>query len=200
MNRLLLAALAALLVLPAASAQVAFGARAGLNVSTFTGDSASDFDPKLGFAGGLTATAPLGTSGLFVQPEIGYSQKGARIEGNTVTSTWAVDYVEPALLVGFAGPVTQTGLSLGVYAGPTLGIKTREARSGTSGPITVIRDTDAFRSTDVGVAAGLTLGAGPFAVDGRYTVGLNDALSDDVVNAELRNSAFTISAVYRFGM
>lgn len=199
MHRFLLAALAALIVFPTAHAQVSFGARAGLNVSTFTGESATDLDPKLGFAGALTATAPIGTSGLFVQPELGYSQKGARYERNNTTVTGSVDYFEPALMVGFAAPVTQTGLMLGVYAGPALGIKARENVSTTFGGITVTPNTDAFRTTDVGAAAGLSVGAGPFAVDGRYTVGLANALNDNQPGT-LRNSAFTVSASYRFGM
>ena len=197
MSRLLLTVLAALFLFPVAHAQTTFGLRAGLNVSTFTGDSATNLDPKLGFSGGVVAMVPLGASGLFVQPELTYSMKGARqaVGGDVAAS---VDYVEVPLLLGFAAPVTETGLVIGAYAGPTLGLKVREDVVASFGAISFAPDTDAFRSTDVGAAVGAMVGAGPFAVDARYTLGLGDALSDDV-NGELRNNVFTISGVYRFG-
>ena len=193
--RSLLAAalLAAPALSPAAQAQTTFGLKAGLNVSDFTGDDApSNTDPRLGFSGGVFATVPVGQSGLYVQPEALYSMKGVDGGGNSNT-TLAVDYVEIPLLLGYAVPVTQSGLTLGAYAGPALGIKVRENLNGGFGSA----NTDAFKSTDVGAALGATLGAGPFAIDGRYTLGLTNAL--DVNNGDLRNGAFTIGAAYRFG-
>lgn len=185
MTRFLLAALAVLLVGPAAQAQASFGARAGLNVSSFSGDDApTNGDPRLGFSGGLTADLPV-TPQLSLRPEVLYSMKG-ETNGNT---TLAVDYIEVPVLLAFEAPATETGLMIGAYAGPSLAVKVREDISGPLGNL------DVFRSTDVGAAIGATVGAGAFAVDARYTLGLMDA----VENAQVRNNAFTVSAIYRFG-
>ena len=197
-SRLLLAvaALAAApLLAPAAQAQAVFGVRAGLNVSDFTGDDApANADPRLGFSGGVFAHAPIGASGLYVQPEVLYSMKGVTSDND---GTLAVDYVEVPLLLGYAIPVTQTGLMLGAYAGPALGIKVGESISQNFGTITGSRDSDVFEDLDIGAAVGATVGAGAFGVDARYTFGLMNAL--DVADSSLRNGAFTVAATYRFG-
>lgn len=185
MNRFLLAAAAALLILPAANAQATFGARAGLNVSNFSGDDApANGDPRLGFSGGLTADIPF-TPQLSLRPEVLYSMKG-ETDGNT---TLAVDYIEVPVLLAFQAPATDTGLMVGAYAGPSLAFKVREDVSGPLGNL------DVFNSTDVGAAVGATVGAGAFSVDARYTLGLTDAIE----NLNVRNNAFTVSAVYHFG-
>jgi hypothetical protein len=187
MNRLLLAALAAVLVLPAAHAQATFGARAGLNVSSFSGDDApTNGDPRLGFSGGLTADIPF-TPQLSLRPEVLYSMKG-ETDGNT---TLAVDYIEVPVLLAFQAPATQTGLMIGAYAGPSLAFKVREQLDTPIGGVSA----DVFNSTDVGAAIGATVGAGAFSVDARYTLGLTDAIE----NQNVRNNAFTVSAVYHFG-
>ncbi|HEX8298091.1 MAG TPA: porin family protein [Rubricoccaceae bacterium] len=185
---------------PAADAQTAFGLRAGLNVSDFSGDDAPDnTDPRLGFAGGLFARVPVGASGLYVQPEVSYSMKGVTGEdGNGGDATIAVDYVEVPLLLGIATPVTDSGLMVGGYAGPALGIKVRESVDfsvgGSSGSI----ESDVFNDLDVGAAFGVTVGAGPFGVDGRYTLGLVNAI-DANEDADVRNGVFTIAGTYTFG-
>lgn len=199
-TRSLLVALAALLAVPAASAQTAFGLRAGLNVSDFSGDDApSNTDPRLGFAGGVFARVPVGTSGLYVQPEVGYSMKGVSAEdGVGNDATIALDYVEVPVLLGYATPVTDSGLMLGAYAGPALGIKVRESLDlgfdGGSGSV----DSDVFKDLDFGAAFGVTVGAGAFGIDGSYTLGLGDVLDTDV-DTDVRNGVFTIAGTYTFG-
>lgn len=195
--RLLLLAAALLVAAPAVSAQTALGARAGLNVSTFTGDDARGLEPKLGVNAGVFAHVPIGTSGLFVQPELSYAQKGARFVAGGATLTSSVDYIEPAFLIGFAVPVTETGLTIGAYAGTALAVKAREDVEAAFPGIIITPDTDAFKTTDFGTLVGATVGAGPFAVDARYALGLQNALDSDT--RELRNGAFTISVVYTFG-
>ena len=191
------AALALPALAPAAQAQTTFGVAAGLNVSNLSGDDAANsLDPRLGFSGGLFANAPLGTSGVYVQPEVRYSMKGATDGTNNSNNdaTFAIDYLEIPVLVGYAAPVTQNGLMVGAYVGPSLGIKLRENLSTGVGSL----DSDIIKTTDVGAAVGATVGAGPFGVDARYTFGLTNIL-DSGNNSDLRNNAFTIGATYRFG-
>ncbi len=175
---------------PAAQAQTTFGLRAGLNVSDLTGDDAllGDTDPRLGFSGGVFANVPVGRSGLYVQPEVLYSMKGVTDGASGSDDEIQLDYVEVPLLLGFATPVTDSGLMVGGYAGPAIAFKVRERPDA---------GVDLFESTDVGAAFGVTVGAGAFGVDGRYTLGLTDAFKPDGIS--LRNGAFTIGATYRFG-
>ena len=195
--RLLLFA-AAVLAAPAAHAQATFGIKAGLNVSDLTGsDAPRNTDPRLGFAGGVLANIPVGTSGAYVQPEVLYSMKG--VTGSNGDGTLALDYVEVPLVLGFAAPVTDSGLLVGGYAGPALAFKVRESvdfdTDFGSGSI----DSDVFKDTDVGGALGVTVGAGAFGIDGRYTFGLTNALDTDIDDDSARNGVFTIAATYRFG-
>lgn len=198
------AALAALPALsPAVSAQAAIGLRAGLNVSDFSGDDAPEnTDPRLGFSGGLFATIPVGASGLFVQPEVIYTQKGVKSgdDRSGESGTLKLDYVEVPVLLGYAVPVTQSGLTLGAYAGPAVAFKAGESLEFNSALGGGSLDSDLFRDIDLGGAAGVTVGAGPFAVDGRYTFGLANALDTEEGDlSEVRNNVFTIAATYRFG-
>ncbi len=193
------AALALPALAPAAQAQISYGARAGLSVSTLSGSDAPDnTDPRLGFSGGIFATAPLGTSGAFVQPEVAYTMKGVKAaDDGTNSGTIAVDYLEIPVLVGYAMPVTQSGLMLGAYAGPALGVKLRESADFRYNGGSTSADLDVFKDIDLGAAVGATVGAGAFGVDARYTFGLTNAI--DVDNTTVRNGAFTIGATYRFG-
>lgn len=189
----------ALASVPAASAQQStFGLKAGLNVATLTGDNTDDLDPRLGFAGGAFVEIPV-TPSFSVQPEVLYTQKGARETDGTTDATIALDYLEVPVLFKYTVPVTRSGLLLGGYVGPALAFKLNENVEADFGGTTVSEDTDFAKSTDVGVAFGATVGAGPFAVDGRYTLGLTNVVDSDVSDDDARNGVFTISALYRFG-
>lgn len=60
---------------------VKFGAKIGMNVSTITGDDVSNIDSKTGFVLGATSEISF-TDKFSVQPELLFSQQGARFEGN----------------------------------------------------------------------------------------------------------------------
>lgn len=191
---LLLAAavLAAPALAPSVQAQASFGLRAGLNVADLTGDNLPGTKPRLGFTGGAFANLPVGASGLSFQPEVSYSQKG--VSSDNSGTEYRVDYVEVPILVRYDVPVTDSGLMLGAYAGPAIGFKVSEEVSGNLGSV----NTDLFKSTDVGAAFGVGVGAGPFGVDGRYTLGLSRA-TDDGSGFDVKNGVFSVAATYSFG-
>ncbi len=191
-TRSLLVALAALLAVPAASAQTSFGLRAGLNVADLTGDNIAGSKPRLGFTGGVFANVPVGASGFSVQPEVSYSQKG--VASDNSSAEYRVDYVEVPVLLRYQTVVTDSGLLVGGYAGPAIGFKISEEVAGNGGSV----NTDVFKSTDVGAAFGVTVGAGPFGVDGRYTLGLSRATNEGAL-ADVRNGVFSIAGTYTFG-
>ena len=193
-TRSLLVALAALLAVPATSAQTSFGLRAGLNVADLTGDAIAGSKPRLGFTGGAYVNLPVGMSGFSVQPEVSYSQKGVESDNSNVE--YRVDYVEVPILLRYQTAVTDSGLMVGGYAGPAIGFKVSEEIAGNAGSI----NTDVFKSTDVGAAFGVTVGAGAFGVDGRYTLGLSQANNEGSLGGtDVRNGVFSVAATYSFG-
>lgn len=199
MTRFTLAALAALVFLPSAHAQATFGFRAGLNVADVYGEEVlDDTSPRLGLAAGVFASFPVSPS-VSIQPEVLYSMKGSRRQVGNADLTNAVDYIEVPLLVQYAAPVTSSGLMLGAYVGPYAAFKINEStefdQNGGAGNI----QNDLFAGTDFGAVGGLTVGAGPFALDGRYTLGLSDAYDNPIGDTNPRNGVFSITGVYRFG-
>ena len=189
------AALAAPALASSASAQTSFGLRAGLNVSDLTGDNIPNSNPRLGFTGGAFVNVAV-TPSLSFQPEVSYSQRGVSTEDDA--TELSADYVEIPVLVKYAVPVTETGLMLGGYAGPAIAFRLNENVSPNFGPGSAA-DVDFFKGTDIGAAFGLTVGAGPFAVDGRYTIGLQQATDQDVTPLDLRHGVFSVAGTYTFG-
>lgn len=187
--------LAALALAPALQAQTVFGVRAGLNVATFTETDFFDFDARLGFVGGAFARVPVGGP-LTLQPEVLYSQEGARLDFAGVD--YSVDYLEIPLLARLAVPLVDL-LDTGVFVGPAIGIAVADDIELDEGTTEESLDPQ----TDFGIVAGADVGAGPFSVDLRYTFGLRDVLAEsDGPNEDtldFRNGVFSVTAAYVFG-
>lgn len=86
--------------------KVAFGLKAGLNLSNVYDSQGEQFnsDAKMGLAGGLFVSVPLGS--LFgIQPEILFSQKGYKGSGSILGSSYSYKYtsnfVDVPLLIAF---------------------------------------------------------------------------------------------------
>ena len=192
----------AVVVTPAAQAQVNFGLRAGLNVSTFAGDDADGSEAKLGFVGGGYMNYAFSPT-LSIQPEVLYSQKGAEATEEGTTISFRVGYIDVPLLLKYTIP-TGTNLMPSLFAGPQVGFKLSESVSG--GGISV--DTDFFKSTDFGVTFGGDIGARlagrtqQFGVGLRYTLGLTSIADVDgeVLDqqADLKNNVFAVTAYFTF--
>lgn len=219
MRTFLVAAAVGLLSLPA-SAQAAFGLRLGLNAATISDIEEVDDDDlekqaRLGVVAGVMADVPL-TAQLSFHPELLYSQKGyklaisiddpnASIDGSL---TAKVDYLEVPLLLHYAIPVGQNGLVVGIEAGPTLAYKLNVG-VGCSGDFDDLGECDAFevedntvRDFDIGVAGGVTVGAGPFGVGLRFTQGVttiddSEGAGDDDFSP--RHQVFSVTGHYSFG-
>jgi len=193
--------LLAIALSPQAEAQAQFGLRAGLNTSDFAGDGAPNSQAQLGFHGGVTAMFGAG-SGLYVQPEVLYSQKGAGVDGQN--SSVRLDYIDVPVLLGFSFP-TASNLIVRAYAGPQVSFKVAE--SSTGGVFTA--DTDFARAVDYGAAFGGDVGArrvgttSTFGVGVRYSLGLADvrpegSLSGLFGGSDIRNRVLSVSAFYTF--
>lgn len=209
MRRFLLPALL-LAAAPLAQAQTTFGITAGLNVAnvSVSGNNDLDTSSRLGFVGGAFADVAL-TPMLTFHPELLYSQKGYKLDGDDAGSITAqVDYLEVPLLAAYHIPVGQNGLMVGIEAGPTLAYKLRTGIS-CSGDIAAFCDDvddsdldDAIRDFDLGIAGGASIGAGPFGVALRYTQGITSIADNGDNNNDdttVRNGVFSVSARYSFG-
>lgn len=226
-----LLALALFVVGTTAQAQSpSFGLKAGLNVANISFEDEDDFfdipgidkQPRLGFVGGVTADVPFSSS-FGLRAEVLYSQKGyavhfdpSQVEALTRggfdegTVTAKIDYLEVPVLANVMFPM-QNGLEIGLQAGlaPAFKLSTGVGCSGFEDSNACEdfeadeNDPDGIKSFDLGGALGLTVGAGPFAVDARYTMSLTTIDEDDGSGifdpVDARNGVVSLTGVYRFG-
>ncbi len=191
----LLALGAALLAAPV-QAQATIGVKAGLNTSFFSGDDATNSDPRLGFVGGLTGRYALNPS-VALQLEALYSQKGDVAENTGgFEETTKLDYVEIPASVRLSvplSPLLDAGVSVGGYVG--IPVKSEVDVEGDFA-------TDLDANTDYGALLGVDLGSGPFYVDARYSLGLAEAVDYDPgldLAPDFKNQVVTFTFGYRFG-
>lgn len=167
---------------------VKFGAKAGLNYSTFTGD-VEDVDAKVGFqVGGFVE---IKVSDKFsVRPELLYSTLGAKTDvlGTTVTST--ADYLIVPVMAKFY--VTE---KFNLEAGPQVGFL-MSAKLKADGDSVDVKDS--FESTDFG----FNLGAGFDLTENlglglRYSLGLANIAKDNG-DEKVNNSNIALALSYKF--
>ena len=206
--RLALLFVALLFASPLAHAQTVFGVRAGLDVATVDGFDAPEGtaeEPRLGLVAGVWGRHTL-LPLLDVQGELGFAQKGGRVvadaaaDGAPPVISYDLEYVEASLLARVSPPL-QSALELGLVAGPTFGIAVSERTrfGGVASPQSVLN------ATDLGIALGGDVGAGPVSVGLRYTTGLwdinragADIPDEELDPVDLTNGAFSATLRYRF--
>ena len=146
---------------PPASAQEWTGAlKLGGIVSTFSGDTDTTFDPRLGWAGGGALGYDFGT-GLVILPELLYVVQGAHFDDVVqdanlpVRVEFSISYAQLPLLIMYRFERRGT-LNPKIYAGPMVGYKldaTRQLRAQDGGP-TFTEEDPSIQNTDYGVVAG----------------------------------------------
>ena len=180
----------------AANAQEArFGVKAGVSLSSATGDDTSTLKNLVGANAGVMADFSLSDL-ISLHPELLFSQKGAKDEGNGYTGQVRLNYIDVPLLLR----VKADGLFF--EAGPQIGFlasrKSEYTFSGIgSGSNT---STDGTRKVDVGYIAGIgyQLPQGlEFGV--RYNGGISDVADPSTNGHKSRNSVFQFQVGYLFG-
>ncbi|HEX7845370.1 MAG TPA: porin family protein [Chitinophagaceae bacterium] len=139
------------------------GAKAGANVSNFTGGDFDDVKKKavVGFHGGLYLRFSF--ANFSIQPEAMISTQGAKIDSlNGKTYDWKVTYVTIPVMVQYRFPG-----GIFIEGGPQVGFKiSDEIKDETIG--------DFAKNLDLSLAAGLGYrGKKGLGIGGRYTVGLS---------------------------
>ena len=195
-----LAALAIALGAGTAGAQdsgVEFGLKAGLNLASLEGDDVFEeaaLKSRTGFSGGIFVGIPV-TPNFLIQPEVLYSQKGAKLEAAGEEATVKIDYIEVPVL--FKGRFGSGGAKPSVFAGPAVGFKVT-GKTEFQGEEEDIED---LKSTDFGIVFGagldLAAGSGSFILDVRYTLGLT-TLDDSDEPDDVKNGVWSFSVGYAF--
>lgn len=165
---------------------VMFGAKGGVNFSTFSGDGVNAFndpDGRTSFHLGLVAEIPVGPR-FSIQPEVLYSGQGYDIadRNNANDIEYQLDYINLPVL---AKVYVTEGLAL--EAGPQVGfLVNSEIDRNPSSPndeYSVSLDSDQFNTVDFSVALGASYKfRGGFFVNGRYNIGLTDIYDDSFPN------------------
>jgi hypothetical protein len=169
-------------------------------------------DSRTGFTGGAFATAMIKPS-YGIRIEGLYSQKGGKgdvnffvdgVPAGTEQATFEFNYVEfPILLVG-SFPAAGKGAKLQVLAGPTIGFKTtsqlKEEFEGQSDKtdITGIKGTDFGATLGLGARVPASEKVG-LLIDGRYTFGLTNTVSDGTGTLKNGGFSFTVGLSFPLG-
>jgi opacity protein-like surface antigen len=186
------------------SSPVAFGIKAGMNVSSLSKDGTlEDQGSKIGFNAGLFANIPIASS-FSIQPEVLYSQYGDKydqvIAGNRYSRARHLDYVTVPVMFQY-----NVIPNLYLEAGPEFGIlvnaKNKFKNETNNNVITESGDyKDDLNSFNFGIG----LGAGYYFTDNigitaRYVAGLTDIAKDRPNGSDAtRNNVFQVGLAYKF--
>jgi outer membrane immunogenic protein len=172
-------------VRPARAQSVSIGVLGGLNASTFA--DFRDLGPGTlrrvpGLLAGVFVEVPIGGR-VSLQPELIYTQKGARVEGpalpgatTTATVSERFEYLQAPILIRFGATADRRGVY--IVAGPAVAALVR-AREHFDVPGVVLQDEDikdGVTGTDVGVIAGGGFSTGRLGVEARVDVGLRNLI------------------------
>jgi hypothetical protein len=192
MKKAFLALALTLGVAGAAQAQsVRFGVKAGASLTTFTGADADGAKNKFGFNGGALANFALNDM-FSIQPEVLYSMKGAKADGND--SRLNLNYIDVPILAKIATGETGLFFELGPQIGFLASAKAKNSLI--SGDV-----KDSFNNVDFGYAAGLGFQAASGPMVGlRYNGGFNNVGKESAgTDGKIRNSAFQLYVGFMFG-
>jgi len=202
MKKILLS-VAAIMALGTLEAQeINFGAKAGLNLTTLTGDGMEDATAKAGFHAGLVAEFKL-MDNLAIQPELLYSAQGSKQEysedGDSFEIVQKLNYLTLPIMAKY---YVFEGFSL--EAGPQISYllsadeEYEEKVDGDSYSESAdIKDE--LKPIDFGINGGVgyELPMGLFA-QARYTVGLTNIIDGESDDFDWKNAGFQLSVGYKF--
>ncbi|CAM3756983.1 porin family protein [Flavobacterium gelidilacus] len=213
MKKLLFAAVAVFTLANVNAQDMNFGAKAGLNVTTLTGD-VEDANSLIGAHVGVFAEFKISDKFSF-QPELLFSMQGAKEKysgtetfgGNTYSYTeeakLKLSYINIPLMAKY-----YVAEKFSLEAGPQIGFlisangdyEYSETLNGTTSSESTSEDVkDSFKGVDFGLNFGfgydftekLSLGA-------RYNLGLGDINDVDGSDAKINNAGFQVSVGYKF--
>lgn len=184
MKKIILLALALSLSF-GAFAQFSWGVKAGLNITSITGDDV-DAKSKVGFNAGAFAEYSI-NDWFAISPELLYSAQGCKGDVDEADVALRFNYINIPILAKFY--VLE---KLSVETGPQLGfVVSAKAKAD---DVTAKMDSDFYNSFDFSWAVGATYNFGKVFANARYNFGLTDVVKE----ATNKNSVFQIGVGYRF--
>lgn len=180
-----------------------FGIKAGANVSNIWDTRSENFsaDPKLGFAGGVFASIPLGRL-LALQPEVIFSQKGYKASGQFLTIPYEMkrtsNYLDIPLLLAFR-PVS----FISILAGPQIGFQLSQKDKFTTGNFTSEEqeqfENNNWRKNMLGIHMGLDINIHHFVISPRAALDLQNNKGDGTsTDPRYKNFLLQLTVGYRF--
>lgn len=205
MKKSILLVAIALFAFTTVSAQeyVMFGAKGGVNFSTFSGDGVSAFTDNNGrtsFHLGLLAEIPM-SERFSIQPEVLYSGQGYDLvsRDNANDIEYQLDYINIPIIAKF---YVFEGLAL--EAGPQVGFLVNSEidseRSFLDDDNSIPLNDDQFNKTDFSLALGASYKfRGGLFVNGRYNIGLREIYDDSIVSrADAKHSVIQLGLGFMF--
>lgn len=188
MKKLFLTLVLAVAFVFSTNAQVSFGAKAGVNFATLTGD-VSNFNTRTSFVLGGMAEIQISEKFSF-QPELLYSGQGTKSTEDGLDVTWKLDYLNIPLMAKY-----YLAENFSLEVGPQLGILL-SSKADAGGQSVDMKDMT--ESIDFGANFGLgyKLDNG-FNFGARYNLGLSN-IAKDSGDAKVKNGVFQITVGYFF--
>lgn len=157
---------------------IQFGAKAGVNFASITGDDFESPDSRTAFHVGVLAELPINER-FSVQPEILYSAQGFSSEGTVAGVNYEAEYKMDYIQVPILAKVYLVN-GLNAQVGPQIGFRINESVEYNSD---IIDGSEDFNSEDndinLGVAAGLEYKfPNGFFIQGRYNYGFTEIYKD----------------------
>ena len=198
----------AILFTVCANAQLKMGLKAGLNISTLSGDDVEirrqSPESKTGFTVGAFFLHQF--SDMFaIQPEIYFTSKGAtyQIPDDEVTIDMIFNYIEIPVLLKLIIPIENSPVHPTIFTGPFIAInstaKAEEEIAGRSSD----RDLDDIKSTEFGLQFGGGIGFiienNELGFDVRYILGLTN-IDDSENEDDGKNSVISFNVYFGFSL
>ncbi len=182
------------------------GVKGGVNFTNLYVDEVTDENMKAGINLGLFAKIPV-TRGFSVQPEVLYSNKGAKVAYNNSLIggeyRFNLNYLEvPVLAVFNLGK--NFNIHAGGYAAYLTSANIKAEDNGHSNEAIVEYDENDFNRFDYGLVGGLGFDVKGFTLGARYNYGLNqvgeksNSFMSNTVLRNAKNSGFNVYVGYGF--
>lgn len=174
-------------------ADMAFGVKGGLNISTITNADVDGVNTKslVGFHVGFFGEFMISNK-FAIQPEVLYSAQGTELEFEGISGDLKLDYITIPVMAKY-----YVADAFSLELGPQIGfLVSAKAKSG--GESEDVKDE--LKSTDVSLNFGVGYDITPnFMIGVRYSLGLT-RLQDEIFPGEdeSKNSVFQISVGYKF--
>lgn len=185
--------------------KIQVGLKVGANLSNIYDSEDEDFtaDPKLGLAGGVFASIPIGTF-IGVQPEILFSQKGYKGSGSILGSEYSYsrtsNFIDVPLLVAIK-PIS----ALTILAGPQFSFLMKETYKFDNEFINISDEqdfeNDNIRKNTLCVVGGADINLSQLVISGRVGWDLQNNKGDGTsTTPRYKNLWYQATVGYRFAV